>query len=151
MKRIYKTRKIEDRFWEKVKITKKCWNWKGKTNRGYGMLWVGKGKSIMPHIFSYRLHKGEIPKGLQIDHLCRNRKCMNPEHLEAVTLKENVLRGNGLSAINSRKTHCKYGHIFDVNNTLNYRGQRHCRKCKRDRQVKSRNILRNKKTNYEKN
>ena len=126
-------RPIKDRFWEKVKKTKSCWNWTGKTKttRGYGVLWFGGGKTISAHRFSYEIHNGKIPNGLQIDHLCRNRKCVNPEHLEAVTDKVNVLRGIGLSAMNARKTHCKNGHPFNKQNTWHYKGQRVCRICKR--------------------
>lgn len=132
-----KPRPIEERFFEKVKKTKTCWNWTGETRgwKGYGSLWVGNGKTISSHRYSYELHNGKIPKGLQIDHLCRNRKCVNPEHLEAVTIKENVLRGIGVSALNSRKIKCNRGHLFNKENTLNYRGQRHCRLCKKIRQI----------------
>jgi len=108
---------IIERFWPKVQKTETCWNWIASRRHGdYGQFSDGK-KQVMAHRWSYEHFVGPIPKGLTIDHLCRNPKCVNPKHLEAVTIKENVLRGLAPSAINKRKTHCIYGHEFNVKNT----------------------------------
>jgi len=94
-----------------------CWYWQAATNgkRGYGKIYHN-GKLKLAHRFSYELHKGVIPDGLTIDHLCGNRLCVNPEHLEAVPQKVNNLRGNSVVAINKRKTHCANGHSLSGDN-----------------------------------
>jgi hypothetical protein len=110
-----------------------CWIWQRATSAdGYGRVSVG-GKVIPAHRRAYELLVGPIPKGLTIDHLCRNRPCVNPDHLEPVTNRENILRGNTLPAANAAKTHCKYGHPFSPENTWHdlKRGWRKCRTCMR--------------------
>lgn len=99
-----------------------------------------KGKGA--HRVSYEIFIEEIPQGFLIDHLCRNRACVNPWHMEVVTNKENVLRGFGACAVNARKTHCKYGHKFsDKNNYYYPNGRKDCRIC-----LKKRNDARYKKS-----
>jgi len=120
------------RFWLKVEKTNTCWEWKGGLQGPrYGSFWFN-GKQIRAHRFAYELFKGEIPNGLQIDHLCRNRACVNPEHLEIVSCKENVLRGIGVCAKNSKKTHCPRGHELKEDNLDKHHlriGQRTCKTC----------------------
>jgi hypothetical protein len=123
-------------FWTKLNKSAPggCWEWTGtKFPHGYGKLTLAK-RSLYPHRVSYEIHKGRIPKGLHIDHLCRNRGCCNPEHLEAVTCRENIMRSPiAAAAINARKTHCDSGHEFTAENTGHYRGGRYCRTCARVR------------------
>jgi hypothetical protein len=109
-----------------------CWIWTGTMNKhiGYGTMYLSDYKTEYAHRVSYGLFKGELVPGLTIDHLCRTRICVNPAHLEQVTRGENVLRGNSLSAINSRKTHCKMGHEFSTENLSPYfTDSRVCKIC----------------------
>ena len=86
-----------------------CWEFQGARSKGYGRVW--NGKRMMPaHRVVFEAVAGPIPDGLQADHLCRNRACCNPRHIDLVTSRENTLRGYGPTAQNSRKTHCKNGH-----------------------------------------
>ena len=105
-----------------------CWHWTGgRTSHGYGTLWFD-GRSQRAHRVVYEALVGPIPDGLVIDHLCRNRLCVNPDHLEPVTLLENIRRGQG----NGSKTHCPSGHEYTPENTRrNALGWRYCRTCKR--------------------
>lgn len=107
-----------------------CWLGKAVVRRdGYWQFWLN-GKHVYAHRFSYEHHKGSIPDGLDIDHLCRRRHCVNPDHLEAVTTQVNLLRGLTIQAFNAAKTHCKRGHAFDAMNTFRRPdGSRKCRKC----------------------
>lgn len=113
---------------------RECWLWMGVIKKtGYGEFKVS-GRPVLVHRFSYERFVGPIPPGLVVDHLCRVRHCVNPEHLEVVTLGENVLRGEGTTAVNFRKTHCFRGHEFTVANTyVNTKGARVCRACQRVR------------------
>lgn len=116
-----------------------CWLWtEALKGKGYGGFYLA-GKDARAHRVSYELYVGAIPCGLTIDHLCRNKSCVNPDHLEAVTNRENVLRGVGTSAENARKTHCPQGLPFDELNTQwESRGRRRCGRCNRERNRASR-------------
>ncbi len=114
-----------------------CWVWNSfLTNKGYGKI-TSMGKTYHAHRLSYEFFKGEIPDGFVLDHLCRNPKCVNPDHLEIVTMRENILRGCGLAAINAQRTHCVNGHEFSGKNTY-YRKDRYGRCCKVCRKERSR-------------
>ena len=111
-KGIYKRIIAEERFWLKVNKTETCWLWtKAHTEDGYGIFWY-KNKNVRAHRFAYELLVDKIGNDLTIDHLCRIRNCVNPAHLEVVTMVENLRRGNGICSINAKKTHCKRGHAF---------------------------------------
>jgi len=108
-------RNIVDRFWEKVDVRgdDECWEWKAAKSKGYGRIGGKNNTYIEAHRLAYMLVKGDIPKGYDLDHLCKNHGCVNPNHLEAVTHKENLLRGNGWAGVNAQKTHCPRGHEYD--------------------------------------
>src|SRR2546425_9782 len=117
-----------EKFWAKVQKTPDCWLWTRGTNNGYGITWF-RGRGWPAHRLSYELLVGPIPEGLTIDHLCRNRACCRPDHLEAVSPGVNVLRGVGPAAVHARKTHCNSGHPFNDENTRTWHGARYCRPC----------------------
>lgn len=117
-----------------------CWRWMGSFmhDSGYAQLHVklrdGRWSVTVAHRVAYEIYRGPIPDGLVLDHLCRNRWCVNPQHLEAVSDRTNILRGTGFSARHARKTHCPQGHEYDLLNTyVDKRGLRHCRACFRER------------------
>ncbi|MDB5317106.1 MAG: endonuclease [Rhodospirillales bacterium] len=107
-----------------------CWVWTGRLTRdGYGQMSV-RGRTEGAHRLSYRAHHGGIPQGLQIDHLCRNRACLNPAHLRAVTHRVNTMAGFGVGALNAAKTACLRGHQFTgENHRVAPDGERVCRPC----------------------
>lgn len=112
-----------------------CWNWPARVDRdGYGrVMW--NGRSCLAHRVAYEVMSGPIPDGLQLDHLCRNRACVNPAHLEPVTQAENAARG-----VYARQTHCVAGHEYTPENTyLRPNGNRDCRACIRERSRRHRN------------
>lgn len=131
-----------ERFWARVdKKTSPdgCWVWLGcVNNQGYGSIHFGPKSSspVLVHRFAYELLVGPIPEGLELDHLCNNRRCVNPAHLHLVTHPENCKRGaSGLAwaAHQRRKTHCPQGHPYDLFNTYyNKHGGRQCLICKRE-------------------
>lgn len=133
---------LEERFWSKVNKNGPlgCWVWTASLDlNGYGQFIVMRGSRGYPrlsHRVAWELLQGPIPNGLVIDHLCRNRACVRPDHLQPVTNKENILRGVSISAISARKTHCIRGHEFNEENTYRpKRGGRMCRACARIRRA----------------
>ena len=108
-----------------------CWLWSGTiANTGYGQVWV-MGRRFSAHRFFYQSHVGPINSSQVVDHLCRNRSCVNPAHMELVTNKENILRGISPSAENARKTECKRGHKLEGDSVYLYMGKvRMCRLCR---------------------
>lgn len=128
------------RFWDKVQKTDGCWDWTAyKTKEGYGRIGIN-GRLYLAHRVSYEWVKGKIPEGLVIDHLCGNPSCVNPDHLESVTQKENTHRGKLVESLKKRssaQTHCKRGHEFTKENTyVCKRGIRNCRTCAKLRRKK---------------
>ena len=108
----------------------RCLVWTRKTNsKGYARFSVA-GRNVMVHRWIYEKWVGPIPDGLVIDHLCRNRRCVNPAHMEPVTNRQNILRGVGPTAVNARKTECAHGHPYDEVNTGWVDGKRYCRVCR---------------------
>jgi len=123
---------FSERFWAKVdrRALNECWPWLGGLRGGgYGQFYIGKRTSAPAHRVAYQLVKGEVPPDLVMDHLCRNRSCCNPDHLEPVTNRENVLRGISPAARNAAKTHCRLGHPLSGDNVKSW-GNRDLRVCK---------------------
>ena len=119
---------MPDRFWARVVGDNplRCWRWIGSGGRGYGIFHVPGRGNVGAHRFAYEQMRGPIPAGLTLDHLCRNRWCVNPAHMEPITTGENVRRGVGLSAENARKVTCPRGHEYTGRDTD---GRRYCRPC----------------------
>lgn len=126
-------RTAQERFWSKVDKGQECWLWTASvTGAGYGQFYIAP-TMRGSHRISYEWLVGPIPLGLDLDHLCRIRHCVNPGHLEPVTRSENNQRGL-LSALRVPKTHCPGGHPYDGGNTyVNTLGRSVCRECKRTR------------------
>lgn len=138
-----KPKPIADRFWPKVDLNGPipearpdlgpCWIWTAsRTSSGYGQLACRPGPPQRAHRIAYVLIVGPIPEGLELDHVCRVRACVNPAHLEPVTNIENIMRGESVPARNARKTECAHGHPFDAENTRTRErgGRRRSRECR---------------------
>lgn len=151
----------EQYVFDRIEVTESgCWEWQGglKIPQGaphlrYGIAWLRKAwappssipqrqrtdLAVPAHRFSYETFIGPVPEGLELDHLCRNTRCVNPEHLEPVTHKVNMQRSSTFSAENAAKTHCPRGHEYSDTNIWWYRGRRYCRVCRNSPEAKTKN------------
>jgi hypothetical protein len=135
---------VKARFWSKVDVRDhdECWPWQGHlASNGYGRMSIGMLGAFAAQRLSLRIAGTDVPERMVVDHLCRNRACVNPAHLRVVTNKTNVLAGVGLTAQNATKTHCVNGHEFTPENTICVRRpdgpRRYCRQCSRVNKARS--------------
>lgn len=119
---------LPERFWKKVRKTRSCWLWLGGISDGYGLFWWG-GRTVAAHRLLWEKTVGPVPPGYELDHRCRRRACVNPEHLRAVTHRENLLAGAGFVARNAAKQTCPNGHPYDITFSRKNGVNRRCRRC----------------------
>jgi hypothetical protein len=132
-----KVQPVAKKFWSHVQKTERCWLWVGvRSSDGYGRFEIRNhqvSKVFKAHQMSWILLRGPVPDGLQLDHLCRVRHCVNPDHLEPVTMAENIRRGISPWGLNAQKTHCPRGHeLMGPNLYVTPGGGRSCKTCRRD-------------------
>jgi hypothetical protein len=135
-KTVFGDPRLNERFWIKVSVSASgCWKWTAQINHaGYGRFWTN-GRMVRAHRFSYTALVREVPIGMVLDHLCKTRSCVRPDHMEPVTQKVNVQRGDRWAGLS--RTHCSAGHLYDAANTLvESNGRRRCRTCNRLRHRK---------------
>ena len=136
MKQVDLDERLVARFWKNVRVTDGCWEWLLSLNdHGYGQIRINR-QPFRAHRLSWQIHHGPVPEGMCLDHLCRNRACVNPAHLEPVSVRENNLRGVGACASNAKKTSCRFGHLYTPENTYRRPGFnfRECITCMRGRE-----------------
>jgi HNH endonuclease len=140
-------RATPETFWGKVDKAFDCWMWRGAHfNSGYARVKF-HGRDTVAHLIAWELTNGPVPAGLELDHLCRNRGCVNPAHLEPVTHRENEVRGNTVIRNNALKIVCHKGHPLSGDNLfVRNDGRRRCRACERATQKKLRST-----SNYKRN
>ena len=127
--------RLPERFWDKVAPDPNsgCWLWTANvSHNGYGEI-KRYTQMVRAHRWAYSVLVKPVPPDFVVDHLCRTRCCVNPDHLEAVSIKENLMRGWTRAAENVKKTHCPQGHPYDDKNTFVNNGRRHCRTCSANR------------------
>lgn len=151
MNKSYLSRRAERSVWSRLpqivadyRLTngeRTCWEWKRSLSTGYGQIHVvGQGKRVYAHRVVWEMLNGPVPEGKELDHLCRNRCCINPAHLEPVTHSLNVRRSFTPPAVNAKKTHCKRGHEFTPENVYSKPdGGRVCRRCELERSRRDQN------------
>jgi hypothetical protein len=128
------------RLRSKIRVTVTCWEWTGSLREGYGRVYLGRNRLGQAHRVVYEALVGPIPEGMDLDHLCRNPCCVNPAHLEPVTRRENLIRGDTHIARNVKKTHCPKGHPYSGDNLYIYQGKefgRQCQICRREGALRS--------------
>lgn len=131
------------RFWSKVNRAGDCWLWVASLGpNGYGQFNAGS-SIVRAHRFAYEAAVGPVPAGLELDHLCRVRRCVNPAHLEPVTHRDNIMRGDTIVAGQVKRGRCPIGHEYAGENLIVRQGSRFCRECKRksDRDYRARKRL----------
>lgn len=120
-----------ERFWAKVQVTESCWVWTAAMDgHGYGAFWYQR-KVAKAYRAAYEMFVGPVPEGMQLDHLCRNRACVNPAHLEPVSQQVNIARGASPSAISVRTNACSRGHDLSSAAVRRPDGRRYCGECRR--------------------
>lgn len=128
-----------DKVIDGIELKNTCWEWNKSLRRGYGRI-KQDGKMLGAHRVVYEHLVGKIPNGMILDHVCRNRSCVNPQHLEIVSNKENILRGNGPTALNAKKKNCNKGHPLNGVNLVVRYSKRYCKECERKRNRQSKSI-----------
>ena len=134
--RVSEPSEVKERILSRVSDWKECWVYNGAKRKGYGLIRVN-GTQQTVHCVLYEIMSAPIPTGYVLDHLCKNKGCVNPAHLQPVTSRENTMRGNGPTALRAKQTHCKNGHELSGDNLIARKDARRvCKTCNRERMRK---------------